>query len=59
MAIASKTNSKIVPFAIRGEYKAFRKGLEIEFGEPINVVGMEIEEANKYLENEVLKLLRK
>lgn len=59
VAIASKTNSKIVPFAIRGKYKIFRKGLEIEFGNPINIKGMEIEEANKYLKNEVLEILRK
>lgn len=59
VAIASKTNSKIIPFAIRGEYRIFRKGLELEFGTPIDINGMEIEEANKYLENEVLKLLRK
>ena len=59
VAIALKTNSKIVPFAIRGRYKIFRKGLEIEFGKPLDIQGMEIEEANKYLENEVLKLLRK
>jgi len=59
VAIANKTNSPIVPFAIRGEYRVFRKGLEIEFGKPINITGMEIEEANKELENEVLNLLRK
>lgn len=57
--IAKKTNSKIVPFAIRGKYRIFRKGIEIEFGKPIEVQGMEKEEANKYLENEVLNLLRK
>ena len=37
----------------------FRKGLELEFGKPFEVKEMELEEANKYLENEVLKLLRK
>jgi len=57
--IAKKTNTKIVPFAIRGKYKLFRKGVELEFGQPIDVSKMELEEANKYLENEVLKLLRK
>ena len=57
--MANKTNSKIVPFAIRGKFRIFRKGLEIEFGKPIQVQGMEKEDANKYLENEVLNLLRK
>ena len=59
VAIANKTGSKIIPFAIRGKYRVFRKGLELEFGKPFEVKEMEIEEANKYLENEVLKLLRK
>ena len=48
-----------MPFAIRGKYRVFRKGLELEFGKPIDINGIEIEEANKYLENEVLNLLRK
>lgn len=57
--IAKKTNTKIVPFAIKGNYKLFRRGLKIEFGKPIDISNMEIEEANEYLRNEVLKLLRK
>ena len=54
--IAQNTNTKILPFAIRGKYKLFRKGIEIEFGKPIDVSNMEVEEANSYLEQEVLKL---
>ena len=59
VVIAKKTNTKIMPFAIKGKYKLFRKGLIIEFGKPIDVSKMELEEANEYLRNEVLKLLRK
>ena len=59
VAIAKKANSKLVPFAIRGKYRIFRKGLEIEFGEPVDVSAMEVDEANEYIKNEVLKLLRK
>lgn len=59
VVIAKKTNTKILPFAIRGKYKLFRKSLEIEFANPIDVSNMELEEANRYLKNEVLKLLRK
>ena len=59
VAIAKKTNSKIVPFAIRGKYKMFKKELEIEFGKPIDTNQMEILEANEYVRNEVLSLLRK
>ena len=58
VVIAKKANSKIVPFAIKGKYRLFRKGLKIEFGVPIDVSKMEIEEANNYLRDEVLKLLR-
>lgn len=57
--IAQNTNTKILPFAIKGKYKLFRKSLKLEFGKPIDVTNMEIEEANNYLENEVLKLLEK
>ena len=57
--IAQKTNTLILPFAIRNKYKIFRKSVVIEFDKPIDVAGMEIEEANEYLRNEVLKLLHK
>lgn len=57
--IAKEANSKIVPFAIKGEYKLFRKKLVIEFGKPVDVSKMELEEANDYIRNEVLNLLRK
>ena len=57
--IAKQSNSRIIPLAIKGEYRLFRKGLTIEFGEPIDVSKMEVEEANEFLRNEVLKLLRK
>ena len=56
--IAKKTNSQILPFAIRNKYKIFKKSVVIEFGKPIDVSDMEIEEANEYLRNEVMKLLR-
>jgi len=59
VAIAKQANSKVIPFAIRGKYQIFKRGLEIEFGEPVDVSTMEIEEANEYIKNEVLKLLRK
>ena len=59
VVIAKKTNTLITPFAIRGKYRLFKKGLEIEFGQPIDVSKMEIEKANIYLKNEVLKILRK
>ena len=54
--LANKTNTQIIPFAIRGKYKLFRKGVELEFGEPIDISNMNTEDANSYLEQEVLKL---
>ena len=57
--IAKRANSKIIPFAIKGGYKLFRKKLVIEFGEPVDVSEMEIDEANNVIRNEVLNLLRK
>ena len=57
--IAQKTNTLILPFAIKNEYKVFRKSVILEFGKPIDVSKMELDAANEYLKNEVLKLLRK
>ena len=57
--LAQSSNTKIIPFAIKGEYRLFRKGLRIEFGKLIDVGNMELVEANKYLKSEVLNLLRK
>jgi len=59
VAIAKKTNTLILPFAIKNKYKIFRKSVVLEFGKPIDVSKMEVEEANEYLRNEVLNLLRK
>lgn len=59
VAIAQKANSPIIPFAIKGEYRLFRKGLIIEFGKPVDISQMEIDEANDYIRNEVVQLLRK
>ena len=56
--IAQKTGSPILPFAIKNKYKIFRRSVVIEFGRPIDVSNMDINEANEYLINEVLKLLR-
>lgn len=57
--IAQKTNSPILPFVIKNRYKLFRKSVVLEFGKPMDVSNMKIEEANEYLRNEVLNLLRK
>lgn len=56
--IAQRTSTKILPFAIRGNYRLFRKGLEIEFGKVIDVNHIELAQANEILSNEVLKLYK-
>lgn len=57
--MAKETGAKIQPFAIRGQYKLLKKSVELEFGKPIDITNMETNEANDYLKNEILKLLRK
>ena len=56
--MAKKTNSKIVPFAITGDYKFRSKNLTIRYGKPITVDN-NLEKANKILEDTVRNLLNK
>ena len=57
--IASKANCPIVPFAIVGEYRLFRKGLKIVFGKPFMVCDkQDLTKENVKLMNEVIKLMR-
>ena len=48
------TGSMIVPFTIKGNYKILRKGLTIEFLEPISITNSNLEIENKRLE-EIIK----
>ena len=41
--MAKDTNTKIVPFAIKGDYKLFSKTLSITFGKPIEVRNEDLE----------------
>ena len=41
--MAKDTNTKIVPFAIKGDYKLFSKNLSIIFGKPIEVKSNDLE----------------
>ena len=56
--IASDTKSDIVPFAITGKYKFFRKSLTIVFGEPYKIKGDDLEYENEILINKVEELLK-
>ena len=55
--MAKETNSMIIPFAISGKYRLFRKSVKIIFGTPYRVTGS-IEEENTKLENKEIKLLK-
>ena len=59
VSMAKKTNSKIVPFGISGDYKFRSKNLRVIIGKPINIEKLTLEEANKKLEKEIGKLIRK
>lgn len=57
--MASVTNASIVPFAITGEYKRFRRGLKIEFGEPYKIMDKkDLTKENIKLMNKVVKLMK-
>ena len=57
--LAKKTKTPIIPCAITGKYRLFRKGIKLEIGKPIQIEHLEIEEANELLQKEIIKMLRK
>lgn len=57
VVMAQRTNCKIVPYSIKGDYKFRSKNLKITFGKPLDVSKMTVEEANELLFNKVKKLL--
>lgn len=57
--MAMETNAKIIPFAIIGEYKLFRKGVKIVFGKPYKISSDDIKIENNILMNNVIDLLNK
>ena len=59
VSMASKSEATIVPFGVTGKYKFRSKDLMIRFGKPFKIGKMTLEEANKKLEEEVSKLMKK
>ena len=55
--MAYETNSKIVPFAIKGTYKLFSRNLKIVFGKPIKIKSDNLEEENKRLRDIVVRMV--
>lgn len=57
--MASDTNSLVTPFAIVGEYKPFKKGLTIVFGEPYKIEKCDdLTEENEKLMKKVIELIK-
>lgn len=59
VSMAKKTDALLVPFGISGDYKFRSKNLVVIIGKPFKVGDMDLEEANKKLEKEVGKLMKK
>lgn len=57
VSFAKKTGAYIVPFAINGKYKLFRKSIKITYGKPYKVKG-DLEKENEILRNKVYKLMK-
>jgi len=58
VSLASKTNSPIIPFAITGTFKPFKKGLKITYGEHFYVNDMDISKANELLMKKVTEMIQ-
>ena len=59
VSMAKKTDAYIVPFSVTGDYKFRSKNLVYRIGKPFKVSNMELNEANKKLERQIGKLIKK
>ncbi len=57
VVMAQRTNSKIVPYSITGDYCFRSKNLKIVFGKPIEVTELSVDEANELLFERVKELI--
>ena len=55
--MAYETNSEIVPFAITGKYKIFRKSVKIIYGKPYKVHSNDFRKETDILRSKVNKLI--
>ena len=55
--MAYDTKSKIVPFAITGDYKLFSKNLKIVFGRPLEVISDNLDIENEKLKTKVYSMM--
>ncbi len=57
VVMAKRTNCKIVPYSITGDYKFRSKNLKIVYGKPLDISKLSIEDANKLLYKKIKKLI--
>ena len=56
-SLACKNEAMMVPVAVTGEYKFRSKTLAARIGKPFSTKGLTVEEANKKLHDEIVKLI--
>ncbi len=57
--MAQETDSCIIPFAIKSDYRLFRKSVKIAYGKPYKLMSKDLEKENKKLRNKVINLLER
>ena len=57
VVMSIRTGSKIIPYSITGDYRFRSRNLRIFFGEPMDVTGMEVEDAQKLLFQTIYDLI--
>lgn len=59
VSLAKKENALIIPYATTGLYNGEKNQLITRIGKPLDVSGMELEDANKLLRQTMIKLMQK
>lgn len=55
--MARDTDTKILPFVIKGKYRLFSKDLTLEFGDYVDIKGEDLDKENENLRNKVKNML--
>ena len=55
--MAYDTNTKIIPFVIKGKYKLFSRNLKIIYGKEINITDKNLDKENERLRNIIINML--
>ena len=59
VTMAKRSGVPVIPFALTGRYRLFRRGIQIEFGAPLDLSSLETGEANALLQERVAELIYK